>query len=187
MRAHGPGDLQTALGAVGQIAGDRLRLFLQAEDIEDGERLFIRTLLLLRVAGRMEQRRADAVVQAVVHADLDVVEHAQIREQADILEGAGDAGLAGLHRIQLRHVLAAEPDGSAGRLVDLRQHIEDRRLAGAVGADQTVDLLILHFEVQVVHGGQAAEVNAQIPDFQDRSVEAAVLFRHSSQLLPCFL
>ena len=38
------------------------------------------------------------VLDLVVQADLDVIQHAHLVEQADILEGTGHTGLADLYR-----------------------------------------------------------------------------------------
>ena len=58
-------------------------------------------------------------------------------------------------------VLAVEDDASRGRLVDARDHVEERRLAGAVRADQADDRVPRDREVDVVDGDEAAELLAQ--------------------------
>ena len=40
-------------------------------------------------------------------------------------------------------------------------------LTGTVGADQTGDLVAADHQVEAVHGGQAAEVDAQFPHVQN--------------------
>ena len=70
-------------------------------------------------------------------------------------------GLAG-------HVVAVEDDPSGRRPVDARQHVEERRLAGAVRADQARDRALLDREVDVVDRDEAAELLAQPRDVEQR-------------------
>ena len=58
-------------------------------------------------------------------------------------------------------VLAVEDDPARGRLVDAADQVEDRRLAGAVRADDREDLALLHVEADVVDGVDAAELDAR--------------------------
>ena len=53
--------------------------------------------------------------EARVTAGHDVVEHAHVREQLDVLEGAGDAELGDRARRQAGDVLAAEADAALAR------------------------------------------------------------------------
>ena len=60
-------------------------------------------------------------------------------EEADVLERSADPALGdGVRRLG-GHVVAVEDDLPGGRLVDAGQHVEEGRLAGAVGADQADD------------------------------------------------
>ena len=69
----------------------------------------------------------------------DVVEHAHVREQLDVLEGAGDAEPGDRARRQAGDVLAAEADAALAA-VDAADAVEGAGLAGAVGADQREQL-----------------------------------------------
>ena len=60
-------------------------------------------------------------------------------------------------------VVAVEDDPAGGRLVDAGEHVEERRLAGAVRADQADDRAARDREVDVVDGDEPAELLAQ-PD-----------------------
>jgi hypothetical protein len=72
-------------------------------------------------------------------ADHDVFQRRHVAEQADVLEGAGDAALGRLMRRigQQRRAGEAKSPPSARRG---RSAVEEGRLAGAVRADQAVDL-----------------------------------------------
>ena len=80
-------------------------------------------------------------------------------EEPDVLERA--------RHPELRHLVRRQPAGSRlpskrtiarGRLVDAGEHVEERRLAGAVRADQADDRALRDGEVDVVHGDEAAEL-----------------------------
>ena len=86
----------------------------------------------------------------IEHAGLNVVNDTEFIEKTDVLERSGNAGFIDFFRGHLGNVLAAEQDRSSGRIIDLGQHIEDRRLPGAVRADQTDDLIIKYFKIQII-------------------------------------
>ena len=71
-----------------------------------------------------------------MQADLHVVLHTQVGKQADVLEGAGDAGPVDLGSAHAVGVLAIEQDGAPGGLIHLGEQVEHRGLARAVGADK---------------------------------------------------
>ena len=107
------------------------------------------------------------ILDLIVQADLHVVFHAQLVEEADVLKGTGDTGPVDLDGVHAVGVLAVHHDGAAGGLIDLGQQVENGGLARAVGADETGDLGAAHGEVEVVDGGEAAEVDAQMAAFQN--------------------
>src|SRR5258706_15557285 len=58
---------------------------------------------------------------------------------------------------------------AACRGIGAGDEIEGGRLAGAVRADHAEDLAFAHFEVEVGHGGEAAEALGQPLDLENRS------------------
>ena len=75
-----------------------------------------------------------------MQADLNVILHRHGIEQADVLEGTGNTHAVDLIDRLARGVLAVEQDGTVRGLVHLGEQVEDRGLAGTVGADETGDL-----------------------------------------------
>jgi hypothetical protein len=71
-------------------------------------------------------------------------------EQPDVLKCAADSALRDRVRRHAGDVLAVEHDTAGGRLVDAGEHVEERRLAGAVRADQRDDRASRDREVDVV-------------------------------------
>src|SRR5262249_2236388 len=62
---------------------------------------------------------------------------------------------------QARDVLAVEDDAARGWTEDTGQAIEERRLAGAVGADDRPDLALNDGDRNLVKGGQPSESNGE--------------------------
>ena len=107
------------------------------------------------------QHRADhARTRAHVAPDHHVLERRQIGEQADVLEGARDAGGGDLVRLEPGERAAVERERARVGRVDPGQHVEQRRLAGAVRADQAVDLARRDGERHLVQRLHAAEALA---------------------------
>ena len=166
MRGQCAHDLQTPLRAVGQRAGHGPGQVLHVEDAQQLQRLLVLLLLLLPVGRKAEDAGKHAVFDLVVQADAHVVLHRHVAEQSDVLERAGNAQLVGLDGVHAGGVLAVDHDGAHRGLIDLREQVEHGGLARAVGADQAGDLGLADDEIEVVHGLQAAELDAQVPRLQ---------------------
>jgi hypothetical protein len=65
-------------------------------------------------------------------------------------------------------VVAGDNELPLARLQHPRQHLDRRRLAGAVGAEKAEDDSRLHRERDVVDGGKSVEALDQIADLDDR-------------------
>ena len=65
--------------------------------------------------------------------------------------------------------LAGEGDRTAVGLEDAGDHVEQRRLAGAVGADHAADLAGLDVERHLVHRHQAAEALGHVVEDKQRA------------------
>ena len=74
-----------------------------------------------------------------------------------MLESAGEAGASPPVRRPGRHVLARELDGPGGGGVEPGQDVHQRRLAGAVRADQPNDLVAMQFERHLAQGVERLE------------------------------
>src|SRR5438045_3004845 len=120
-RVAGPGQRDMAVGpAPAALAAAPLEDREQPEDLGDV---------------RLEMRR---VGQA--GAELQVLEHRHARKDAPALRRLGDAAPHDLVGRQASDVLALEQDGALARLRAAADGHQQRRLAGAVGADQRDDL-----------------------------------------------
>ena len=119
--------------------------------------------------------------------DEHVFKYRQGREQADVLKGTGDALLGdpvrgggedlGKHTLVLpliellhsalgvvfHHGLSQKGDPPVGGLIHSGDAVEGGGLAGAVGADQSHDLPLVHLQGKVVHRHHAAELHGTLP------------------------
>ena len=111
---------------------------------------------------------AEAVAGVGLHGQRDVVERAEVAKDAGDLERAGQAALRARGRDRRGDVRAGEADRArvgaqvAGELAD------ERRLAGAVGADDRQRLALGHVEVDAVGGDEAAEALGEPAHHEER-------------------
>jgi hypothetical protein len=105
-----------------------------------------------------------------VAPDHDVVEHAHPGEQGDVLEGPADAEGGDAMARHLQQRMAVERHRAAVALVQPRQAVEERGLAGAVGADQPGDLPGLDAEGDAVEGDDAAETDRHVRHLEQSPV-----------------
>ena len=113
-------------------------------------------LFALQPAGA-NQRVKDAGLGALAIADQHVVERRGITEERRRLERAREAETRDLVRLQRRDVVAVEHDASARCRQRAADHVEERRLAGAVRPDDAGDRSGGDREVDLVNGAESAE------------------------------
>ena len=104
---------------------------------------------------------------ADIGADHDIVRDRHAQERAHDLEGAADAGLAELVRLAAGHVAAVEQNFAGAGPQESVEQVEQRGLAGAVGADDAEDLVSPQLEADILHGLQSAEGARQVAHFED--------------------
>ena len=104
---------------------------------------------------------------ADIGADHDIVGDRHAQERAHDLEGAADAGLAELMRLAAGHLAPVEQNFAGTGPQESVQQVEHRGLAGAVGADDSKDLVSSQLEADFLHGLQSAEGARQVANFED--------------------
>ena len=166
--------LDALLDAVGQQADGALAVGLDLEEVDDLlDGRAVGQLLLERPADE-RQRAEHPVAHVGVAAEHEVVEHGQVGEQLDVLERARHAQAGDLVRLLADQVVAVEGHAAFLRLVDARQHVEDRGLAGAIGADDREELALADLEADAVDRGDAREPQHDVADVDDRRAVAGV-------------
>ena len=103
--------------------------------------------------------------------DHDVLEHGQRREEREVLERPPDAERRDAMGRQPEDRAAVEADVASVGRVEAAQAVEERRLAGAVRADEADDGAALDVEAEPVEGDDAAEVNREIAHAQQGSLQ----------------
>ena len=137
------------------------------EDIQQLKGTLGAVLFLFPVVGQADEGGSQIVLHGLMQAHLDVVDDRQLFEQADVLERAGHAHPVDLIGLFAGRGHSIDQDGAAGGLVNVGEQVENGGLARAVGADQASDLVAADHQVEAVHGGQAAKIDAQLTDVQN--------------------
>ena len=109
---------------------------------------------------------------------LEVLPHGERRERAHAaghLEHAAPGDLGGRGG---GHVDAVEDDRAAVGLDDPRDGAQQRRLAGAVGAEQGDDLALVHLEVDVEQHLHAAVADVEVADEEQLRPSLPALVGH---------
>src|SRR5690606_12683399 len=154
-------DFQAPLVTVGQRLGQVVGARTDAYAVQQFTGACLDGGLLAARGGRAQHRPPHACAGAHVPADHHVVERAQVGKQADVLERARQAGRGHLMGLGPGQLPAVEAAGAGLGHVQAGQHVEQRRLAGAVGADQAVNFAAPDIEADVRERLQAAKALAQ--------------------------
>jgi hypothetical protein len=89
----------------------------------------------------------------------DIIKDGERTEEADVLEGAGDAALDNLVDPQPGQRPAGKGHVALGGRVDAGDEVEDRGFAGAIGADKAAKLAFIDGEVHGVDSNEAAKAD----------------------------
>src|SRR5262249_17429506 len=107
------------------------------------------------------QHRAEhARARAHVPPDHDVLQRREVREQADVLEGARDAARSDAVRLEPGELVSVERERAAVGRVEAGEQVEPGRLAGPVRPDQPEDLAARDREAHAGKRLDAAEALA---------------------------
>ena len=164
---QGAGDLDQTLRAVGKTGRGQMRHRLQPHGSEGLHGPFPRPLLFSALMRQTEPAGPQSRALVPVAADEDVLEHGHVGVDAQVLEGAGHAETGGVRGREMSDVLAGEAHGAGGQLLQTADRVEERRLAGAVRADERDYPSGRHLERDLVDGLQATEVDREVLDLQE--------------------
>ncbi len=113
-----------------------------------------------------------------VEAERDVFGDRQIFEQREMLKHHADAERARLARAGELDLLSHPADFAGGRLNQAVHHLDQRRFAGAVFAEQRVDLARKQIEVDGIVGREGAVAFGDANGLQQRCFRGGILRRH---------
>ena len=106
-------------------------------------------------------------MDVLVPAEHQVVEHGEVLEQRDVLEGAGQPRRGDPVRPLAQDALAEELHRALLGPVDAGEHVEQRGLAGAVGADDREQLAGMDLEAHAVDRLDAREGQVDVVEPSD--------------------
>ena len=175
-----PDNLQTALCTVRQGTGLDVCDVLHVEQAQKLQRPLVGNLFFFPEAGEAENAADHAVLHLGIHGGGDIFLYGQVVKQANILEGTGDTRPIHLRGGHIVGIPAIQQNCAVSGLVNLGQQIENRGLTSTVGADETGNLRAADHEVEIVHGLQAAEGNAQIHAVEDGPLINVPLRNHGA-------
>ena len=108
-------------------------------------------------AGSIELNGKPVLFGSPLEAQRDVLRDRQVRKQRRLLVDGGNAETAGTDRVIVGDRFAADFEGAGVRLVGSSDDLDERRLAGAVLADEGVHLARIQVECDVVERGDTTE------------------------------
>src|SRR3954454_15856172 len=168
LRREGASQLDPLAGAERQARRRAGRHWLKIEQAKQRPGGLGQRRLVAPRPGQPQGVADEIAPAACVAADADVVEHRLRREQRQVLEGAADADLGDTMRRPVDDRAAFKQNIAAVRRVEAADAVEQRRLAGAVRADQPEDLPRLDREGDTVEGDDAAEAKRDLANFEQR-------------------
>ena len=139
-------DLVVAVEHLQDVLDQRVRIHLQAVFLAEGQHPLAGLLLL-----------EEAVLRGL-HAQDDVVQHGEALHQLEVLVDHADAQCIGVVGVFDGHLHAVLFDDALLGLVQAEQHAHQRGFAGAVFAQQRVDLSLFQLEGDIVVGLDAGEL-----------------------------
>jgi len=151
------GEFDPLLLAVGQRPDDLVADVLDLQELDDFLRALAGEHLLAARAAEVKHRFQDTGLQTPVLAHQNVVHDRSVLEQCEVLEGASDAEAHIIVRGDARHVAPVDEYPSGTGRQHPRDQVEERRLAGAVRADDRNDLAVVHRERDIVDRLDAAK------------------------------
>ena len=96
-----------------------------------------------------------------------VFKHGHVRENCRYLERSDNTAACGLRRFLVGDVCAVKGDAAIRGRQKLRQQVEKRGFASAVGTDQCMNMSALNFQIHIVDGDESFELFTQAARFQN--------------------
>ena len=168
------GGVNTTLANRLGLINQRILQPLHSEHPQELLRPF-RHLLFPTVEPSRAQDPVEHVVRCVrVIRDADVVQDRQIAKDTNALKGTANALLGDLVGGHIGDLLPLEGDGARADRIDAGDHVENRGLASAVGADEPDQFPFLDLDVEIVDRAQTAKELGLAVNLENRRVIAGI-------------
>jgi len=142
-----PGDFQTACHPAGELRHEVVAAVAQVDELEHA-----RDALVDLAAGHAVEHRVEA---EVLLRREPVVEGLVLEDEADVAA----------HRLRsCRNVKAGDRDAPGRRPQERAQHVDRRRLAGAIRPQEREHLALTDIEADPVHSGELAKPSREVTD-----------------------
>ena len=156
------GQLQCALAAVGQVDGQFVGKRFKIDLCKQFAGL---AMQMVQAAFRLPEMKRGA--QVALQRGAHVFQHGHVREYRRNLERANDAATRGFGRLLMGDVNPVEGDDAACRCQKLREQVEKRGFASAIGPDQGMDVPALDFQVNLADRHKAFELFGEALRFKN--------------------
>ena len=162
-RAH---NFQTPLVAVAQAFCRFIAKFSELKNFQQFHHTVGDGFFLGMITLAAPERVAHIAAQVQVKHRTDIVENRKRRKQPDVLKRPCNAARRDAIRPSVRDGFAVNIYVAARRLIHAGDEIERRRLARAVRADQTDQLVRLNLQIQFRNGSQSAEADGRLVELE---------------------
>ena len=180
--AHGAGELDAFAVAVGELVHGPLEVRVEPE--QRGHLAHARDLLMPFAACRRHRQAGgrEAGVRQPVTADEQVLRDGRAVREREVLERAADPEAGDPVRAQRVDPRVAVADLAGGGAADAGEHVQTRRFAGAVRADDRVGRPGLNVERDVAQRSQAAEAHGDVAGAQCQGGGRPVVARRAASV-----
>ena len=96
-----------------------------------------------------------------------IFKHSHVRENCRYLKRPDNTAARGLRRLLVGDVYAVEGNVAIRGRQKLREQVEKRGFASAVGTDQCMDMSALDFQIHIVDGDESLKLFTQAARFQN--------------------
>ena len=159
---QGGGDFERALAAIGQFHRHR---FGEGREVHRRQQRHRAVIQLVKGLLRFPEMKRGT--ELALQADAHILQHRKTRKRRGNLKRAHDAAPRNLRGFFTGDINAIEMDRARRRRVKMREQIEGRGLARAIGPDQRMDRAALDLEINVADGDEAFELFGEPTRFED--------------------
>src|SRR6185312_7618323 len=169
-----PRDLQHALAAIGQARRLGVLVRLQIEEFQLVQAQPVAFgAALAGIAGHQHFLPRLAAVHGI-ETDFEILEYGHLVEKTDVLVGPGNAAIGDLVLLELVDPAPDERDAAGRYRVGTGGHVDERRLPGAVRADDPMDEAGLENGGYIVDGDVVAILLSQMFEYEAHRLNNAL-------------
>ncbi len=155
MGGQGSGNLKSLAVGQGKPLTENIRLCREADEFKDSVCLSLSVLLVLDAVFSKELSRRN------------VFENGHVEKGFDHLKGPGQALPTDLIGFHSGNRFAFEFDRSSRRGIDPADDVEERRLPGTIGTNETHDFPLFHDEIDVMERPQSAKAFGNVESLKE--------------------